>query len=373
MDLTLTEDQQMIRESANRFVTDIGRPEPGAKGFDRAMWRQMAEMGWIAAGVSEDLGGFGGAVETALIVEELGRGSRGGDFLGAAVLGPQLLIASGDVGQCAALLPDILAGTMLLAAAFSEPDAGGRLSAVSTRAVADGDVFRLTGVKTMVLAGDVADRYIVSARTGGGDRDETGISLFVLDAGAEGVSMHSTPLLDGSSAAALRLDGAAAMLLGEAGSGHDALVAMAEQGIAVIAAESVGMMEGVAEITAEYFRTRKQFGMLLGQFQVLQHKLADMTIDAEMARATLLVALAAFENADSRARARRFSGAKAAAGEALRRVTEAGVQAHGGMGMTQEHPVGHYLQRMVVLDAILGSPAYHFAQCARSLVSTPHG
>lgn len=373
MDLTLNEDQQMIRESAARFVTDLGRPEPGASGFDRDLWLQMAEMGWIAAGVNDDLGGFGGPIETALIVEELGRGSRGGDFLGGAVLGPQLLIASKDSEIRDALLPEIMAGQIILAAAFSEPNSGGNLAAVSTRAVRSGDTYRLDGEKTLVLAGDVADYFIVSARVNGGDREIDGISLFLIKGDALGLAVQSTPLLDGSSAAALRFEGAEATLLGVAGEGHGALIAMAEQGIAAIAAESVGMMEGVAEITAEYFRSRKQFGMLLGQFQVLQHKLADMTVDAEMARATLLVALSAFEIKDGEVRARRFSGAKAAAGEALRRVTEAGVQAHGGMGMTQEYPVGRYLQRMVVLDSILGSPAHHLTRCAQSLATASYG
>lgn len=366
MDLTLTDDQHLIRESAARFVSDLGRPEPGSHGFNHALWRQMAEMGWFAAGVAEDLGGFGGPVETALIVEELGRGSLGGDFLGAAVLGPQLLIAAGSAERRDALLPEIMAGTSIVAAAFSEPDAAGDLASVSTKAVPSIEGHRLDGLKTLVLAGDAADWLIVSARTSGNSSDDA-ISLFLVQASAPGVIVQSTPLVDGSSAASIRFEGAVGQLLGKAGEGLAALTIMAEKGIAAIAAESVGMMEAVAEITAEYFRSRKQFGMLLGQFQVLQHKLADIAIDAEMARATLLVALAAFEEGDPILRASRFSGAKAAAGEALRRVTESGVQAHGGMGMTQEYPVGRYLQRMVVLDAVLGSPAYHLSRCARSL------
>jgi Acyl-CoA dehydrogenases len=366
MDLNLTDDQQLIRESAARFVSDAGRPEPGHRGFDRALWSQMAEMGWLAAGISEDLGGFGGPVETALIVEELGRGGRAGAFLGAGVMGPQLLVATADAAATEAVLPSVIAGETILAAAVSEEGAAGNLAHVAASAARDGAAWRIDGAKSLVLVGDVADRLIVSARTAG---EADGISLFLVDSGVPGVTVQATPLVDGSGAATIRLDGAEGTLLGSEGEGAAALTAMAEQTIAAIAAESVGIMEAVAEITAEYFRSRKQFGMLLGQFQVLQHKLADMAIDAEMARATLLVALAAFEQADPALRARRFAGAKAASGEALRRVTEAGVQAHGGMGMTEEYPVGFYLQRMVVLDAVLGAPAVHLARCAASLAT----
>ncbi|MEP7349404.1 MAG: acyl-CoA dehydrogenase [Sphingorhabdus sp.] len=367
MELNLTDDQLLIRESAARFVSDRGRPEAGAVGFDRALWGQMADMGWLSAGIGEEFGGFGGPVEIALIAEELGRGSSAGEYLGAAVLGPQLLIASGDAEARDRLLSGIVAGETLLAAAISEPDAAGNLASVSTRANSSGAAFRLDGTKTLVLAGDVADLFIVSARTSGDSGAEPGISLFLVHADATGVSVQPTPLVDGSSAATVVFENAEGQLLGIDGEGFAALTAMAEQAIAAIAAETVGMMEAVAEITAEYFRSRKQFGMLLGQFQVLQHRLADMAIDAEMGRATLLVALATFDLTDPRIRALRFAGTKAAAGEALRRVTEAGVQAHGGMGMTQEYPVGRYLQRMVVLDAILGAPAVHLALCAKTL------
>lgn len=368
MDFTLTEEQQLIRESAARFVTDHGRPKPGASGFDRELWRQMAEMGWVAAGIAEPLGGFGGPIETALIVEELGRGGLAGEFLGAGVLGPQLFLAALTAGHDG-LVDAVISGTTILAAAFSEAGARGELAFVRTRAAGDGDGLRLTGEKTLVLGGDAADRLIVSARTSGSDGDQQGISLFLVDPADAGVAIVPTPLVDGSSAATVRLADTPAKLLGEAGAGMAALRSMAERGIAAIVAESVGMMEAVADITAEYFRGRKQFGRLLGEFQALQHKLADMTIDAEMARANLFVALAAFELDPGHLRERRFAGAKALTGEALRRVTGAGVQAHGGMGMTVEYPVGRYLQRMTALDAVLGAPTHHLSVCARSLAA----
>lgn len=367
MDFALTDDQQMIRESASRLVADRGKRSPGALGFDRELWNETSELGWIGAGIAPELGGFGGPIETALIAEEFGRGSIGGDFLGAAVLGPQLLVAAGATPQRVALLDDVMSGKIILAAAFSEAVARGDADQVTTRAVGGPVNYRLSGKKTLVLAGDVADHLIVSARTddGGG----SGVSLFMVDPRSPGVTIVPTPLVDGSSAATVRFEDARAALLGVHGGASAALNVMGERGIACIAAESLGMMEAVADITAEYFRNRSQFGVLLGQFQVLQHKLADMVIDAEMQRATLMVALAAFELAPGPLRQRRMSGAKAASGAALRRVTGSGVQAHGGMGMTIEYPVGHYMQRMVVLDSILGAPSYHLGVCARALAA----
>src|SRR5262245_8933015 len=198
MDLTLTDDQHLIRESAARFVTDTGRPRPGSRGFDRGLWRQMADLGWFAAGISEAHGGFGGPIETALIAEELGRGTLGGDFLGAAVLGPQLLIASEDGSHRDALLPQVMSGQLVIAAAFSERGANGNLAAVSTSARSHDGGFRLDGTKTLVLAGDVADHLIVSARTSGNGSDPQGISLFIVDPSSAGVTVRATPLVDGS-------------------------------------------------------------------------------------------------------------------------------------------------------------------------------
>lgn len=367
MNFTLTDEQAMIRESAARLVTERQRRAPGTSGFDRDLWQAIVEMGWIAAGIAEQDGGFGGPIEAVLVAEELGRGGIGGDFLGAGILGPQLLAATGPSPIRDQMLADVVAGATIVAAAFSEPDARGELAFVRTVAASSGERYRLSGLKTLVLAGDVADRLIVSARTSGADGDIAGIALFLVDPRSSGVTIIPTPLVDGSSAATIRLESADGELIGR--SGYAALQAMAEIGIAWIAAESVGMMEAIGEMTAEYLGNRSQFGVPLSQFQVLQHKLADMVIDAEMTRATLLVALASFELRDPILRRRRFSGVKAAAGAALRRVAGAGVQAHGGMGMTIEYPVGHFLQRSVALDAVLGLPSHHRAVCAAALAA----
>lgn len=368
MTFDLTDDQRLISESAARFVTDFGRNPPEASGFDWPLWKQIVEMGWLAVGLPESAGGIGGPIEAALIAEELGKGSIGGDLLGAAVLGPQLLVASGGLGDRAELLDQIVAGEIVVAAAVSEAQSRGDLSRVETVATRDGDRYRLRGTKTLVLAGDAADMLVVSAVIDG-DAAST-IGLFLVDARDAGIDRLATPLVDGTSAATIAFDGAAADLLGDPAQAPAALAAMAEHGMSWIVAETVGMIAAVGDLTADYCRTRQQFGVALGQFQVLQHKLADMEIDRQAAHAAQLVALAAFSLPEGGLRQRRFSGAKASAGEALRRVTGAGVQTHGGMGMTIEYPVGRYLQRMVVLDAILGSPDHHLRVCADLLAAT---
>ncbi|MEP6785216.1 MAG: acyl-CoA dehydrogenase family protein [Sphingomonadales bacterium] len=367
MTFDLTDDQRLIGESAARFVADFGRNPPEASGFDWPLWKQIAEMGWLAASLPQSAGGIGGPIEAALIAEALGRGSIGGDLLGAAVLGPQLLVASGGLSDRPELLDQIISGEIVVAAAVSEPQSRGDLTRVETAAVADGDRYRLRGTKTLVLAGDAADMLIVSAAIEADSKSTIG--LFLVAARQDGVDRLATPLVDGTSAATIAFDGAIAERLGEPDQALAALAAMAEHGMSWIVAETVGMVAAVGEITADYCRTRQQFGMALGQFQVLQHKLADMEIDRQGARAAQLVALAAFALPEGDLRRRRFSGAKASAGEALRRVAGAGVQTHGGMGMTIEYPVGRYLQRMVVLDAILGSPDHHLRVCADLLAA----
>lgn len=366
MDLTLNDDQQLIRQTAARFVSDVGRPSPGAREFDRELWSQIAEMGWLAVGLSEELGGFGSAIEIALIAEELGRGRRAASYLGS-LMAVQLLAASDPGSERDRLLERAIAGDTVVVAAIAERDGRGDLDKVSTTAVAHAGGWSLTGSKALVLNGDAADCYVVSAACERGEH-RTDPALFMVEASARGVTRQPVQLVDGSTAASVKFDGTPAAMLCGPDRGRHALSAMREQAIVAIVAESLGMMEAVESLTAEYFRTRQQFGRYLGEFQVLQHRLADMTIEAEMGRAALLVALAAFEIDEPGLRARRFGGAKAAMGEALRRVTASGVQVHGGMGMTQEYPVGGYLQRMVVLDAVLGSPARNWSECAHRLL-----
>lgn len=349
MDFSLTSEQQIIRDSVRRYINDeygfTQRQALIAEGFSHERWVMYADMGWLAAGVPESLGGFGGPVELALIQKEFGRGLVADPFLGAAVLGPQLLIASKDAEAIGSLLPDLLSGERILAAAFSERVANGATTEIGTTLESG----RLSGEKTLVLGGTLADALIVSCRQGGQ------LSLCLVEVDQPGVTVVPTPLLDGSDAATIRFDQAEAHRL-QTPDATVALHRMEKQGIAAIVAEACGVIAGAIEMTAQYVAVRKQFGAVIGSFQAIQHQLADMAVEQEMTEACLLMALSAFKADDPGERVRRLSGAKAAAGEAMRVVCGAAVQLHGGMGMTNECGVGEYLKRAIVLDAVLGNP-----------------
>lgn len=369
MDFALTEEQILLRDSVARFIEkDYGfdaRQKLRARGgFDATHWHGFAEMGWLAAGVPEEMGGLGGPVETAIILEQLGRGLILEPVLGCGVLAPQLLIAAATKEQRETLLPGILEGESLLAAAFAEPGSRGRLDWVATRASAAAGRYTINGRKTFVLGGNVAQRFIVSGRTSGEVGDVHGISLFLVDRQTPGVRVENVTLIDGSHAAELVLDATLAedALLGRRDDGLAALTCMFEHGVVALCAESVGLMEQAVEVTRGYLKTRQQFGVALATFQALQHKVADMVIDTQQSRAALQLALAAFWIEEPRKRGMHFSAAKSLVAEATRRVTGSAVQLHGGMGLAEEYPIGHFLQRMNVLEPILGNAAHHLGR-----------
>ena len=369
MDFNLSQEQALLRDNAARFAKEYTmetrRAVVAAGGFSQPRWRDFANLGWLAAGVPEALGGFGGPIETALIAEEFGRAVVADPFLGAAVLGTQLFIAGSDETSIAAILPEVLDGRSIIAAAFSEPDSRCDFSRIATVARPHGERFRLDGKKTLVLAGTIADRLIVSAKLHSGPGAAQSLGLYLIHPDAAGLTIVPTPLHDGSNAATLELRDVDAQPLGDPAMAVAALTAMAEYGIAAIAAESVGIMAAAIAITAEYVKTRQQFGVPLAALQVIQHRLADMVIDLEMSKATRNLALAAFEIEEPALRAQRFAGVKFAAGDALRRVMAGAMQSHGAMGLTDDYPIGHYLKRMMVLDAVLGSPDHHLGHYAK--------
>lgn len=367
MDFALTTEQQMLADSVARFVqNDYGfeartRMVADGTGGDAAIWRSFAENGWLAVACPEEHGGFGGGViETAIISEQLGRGLVIDPWLGSAVLATQTLLASADDAVRAEWLPVLCDGSRRMAVAWSEAEARGVPHVVATRA--DGD--RLSGCKTLVLGGVGADAWLVSARTTGAIDDRAGIALFLVEAGAEGLTVTPTSFHDGSLAATLTFDNVAARRLD--GDGLVALEQGVAQGICALCAELVGAMEQAIAITADYLRTRKQFGVVIGSFQSLQHRIADMNAELELARSMLFVALAAVEN-DSAELARTLSGAKALITGAARSVCGQAIQLHGGIGMTEELAVGHYFKRAVVADALFGGKTLHERACAASL------
>ncbi|MBO9695236.1 MAG: acyl-CoA dehydrogenase family protein [Sphingopyxis sp.] len=374
MDFALNDEQQMLSDSVARFVqSEYGfeartRLVVAGEGGSPANWRTFAENGWLAAAFPDEFGGFGGgAIENAVIAEQFGRGLVIESWLGCAVLAAQTLAASGDAASKAEWLPSLADGSRRLALAWSEPESRGVPHIVGTRATGQAGGYRLSGRKTLVLGGCGADALLVSARSEGAIGDRAGIGLFLVEAGAAGLSVLPAPLHDGSLAATVILNDAPARMV--AGDGLAAL----EHGIAhamlALSAELVGAMGQSIEITADYVRTRKQFGVTIGSFQSLQHRLADMAAEMELARSMLFAALAAFENDDAATRRVAIAGAKAFVTEAARNVCGQGIQLHGGIGMTDECAIGHYFKRAIVADALFGTRSVHAAACAEALAA----
>lgn len=367
MDFALTTEQQMLSDSVARFIqNDYGfeartRMVAEGTGGSAGIWRTFAENGWLAVACPEEQGGLGGGViEAAIISEQLGRGLVIDPWLGSAVLATQTLLASADDAVRGDWLPGLCDGSRRMALAWSEAEARGVPHVVATRVEGS----ELSGCKTLVLGGIGADAYLVSARTSGEVDDRAGIALFLVEAGATGLTVTPTPLHDGSVAATLTLDRVVARRLD--GDGLPALEQGLAQGICALGAELVGAMEAAIALTADYLRTRKQFGVVIGSFQSLQHRIADMSAELELARSMLFVALAAVENSSADL-AKTLSGAKALITSAARNVCGQAIQLHGGIGMTEECAVGHYFKRAVVADALLGGRALHERACAASL------
>ena len=368
MDLNYSEIQEMLKDSVERFVRDNYAFEQrrqiveSGEGFSRQHWQTYAELGWLGAALPEDVGGLGGGgIETMVVMEGLGRGLALEPFLGAVVLGGGLVDAAGSEAQRRELLPALIAGELLLGFAFAEP--GGRfdLCHVETRAEATGGSWRLSGRKCVVLHGVAADRFIVPARTAGGPRDEEGITLFLVANEAAGITRRDYSTVDALPASDLTFDGVevtAEDVLGEVDGAFPHIERAVETGIAASCADAVGAMAAAVEITNEYILGREQFGQPIGRFQVLQHRLVDMFMECERARSMAVMAAIKLDtDADERRQA--MAAAKSLIGRAARFVAAQGVQLHGGMGMTEEYPIGHYFKRLMAFETMFGNTDYH--------------
>jgi alkylation response protein AidB-like acyl-CoA dehydrogenase len=295
MESWLNEEQTLLKESALRFVDkEYGFDQRRARvdseeGFSRDTWARFAEFGWLAAAIPEADGGLGGdAVHLAVLMEAFGRGLVVEPYLASVVLGGGLLVAAGNADQKAALLPALAEGKLMLAFAHGEPRARFNLAHVETRAEAKGDGFRLSGRKSVVFHAAGADKIIVSARNAGNARDREGISLFLLDRGAEGLHLRAYPTVDGQRAADLALDNVRvpeAALLGEPGAALPLIERVVDEAIIAVSAEAVGAMETLVAMTGDYLKTRVQFGVPIASFQVLQHRVVEMFAAAELTKA----------------------------------------------------------------------------------------
>jgi alkylation response protein AidB-like acyl-CoA dehydrogenase len=365
MDFTFKEEQQQFADALRRWVDkDYGfnvrhQIIHSPSGVSDAAWATLTELGMLALPVPEAQGGFdGSAVDLLLVMQELGRGLVVEPYF-ATVLGAHFLKLGGGHE---ALLEQVAGGTLKLACALGEQGARHDLHDIATMARATGDGYVIDGSKTVVIHGGQAGAFIVSARSAGAQRDTDGVSLFVVTAGAPGVSVRDYRTIDGQRAATVTLRDVAvpaSALLGQAGAGWDILDAAADYGATLLCAEAVGAMDAIFAATLEYLKTRSQFGAPIGKFQALQHRMADMFIHLEQARSMAMLAAAKVGSDDVEERRRTVSAAKARIGQAAKFVGQQAVQLHGGMGVTDELPAAHHFKRLTMIDVTLGDADHH--------------
>ena len=366
----------MLQDSVGRLLAEQGdfeqRQAHSAQrgGYSSALWSQYAELGLLGLPFSEDDGGFGGGpVDTLIVMQHLGRALALEPYLATVVLAGGLLRHAGSAAQRAEVLPQVAAGTTTLAFAHSETPARYDLARVETAARPDGEGWVVDGAKRFVIAGDSADRLIVSARTRGHASDADGISLFLVDAQAAGVTRRGYRTQDHQRAADIRFDKVrvdADALLGVPGSALPQIEKAVDIAIAAVCAEAVGVMERAHELTVEYLMVRKQFGVAIGSFQALQHRAVDMLVAIEQARSMALYATMMCTEPDAAERARAMSAAKVQIGKSARFVGQEAIQLHGGIGMTEECQVGHYFRRLSVIEMLFGDTAHHLQRLARA-------
>lgn len=369
MDFSLSDEQSLLKDSIERFVQNDYDFETRNKvmradeGFSRDNWKQFAELGWLAVPFSEESGGFGGGpVELMLMMEQIGRGLVVEPYLPSVVLAGGFLERAGSAAQKEQYLAAIIDGSKLGAFAFAEPQGRFNLADLATTANKDGDGYRLSGHKAVVLGGPSADFFVVSARTSGDQRDADGISLFLVDADASGLSRRDYPTVDGLRASEVMLDDVrvgADAVLGEVDKALPLIEEVVDLGTLAVGCEAVGAMEVLYRDTVEYSKQRVQFGQPIGKFQVLQHRMVDMFMEAEQSRSLMYMAAMRLDEGYGQEAKKAVSGFKVQVGKSGRFVGQQAVQIHGGMGMTEELAVGHYFKRLTMIDAMFGNVDHH--------------
>ena len=373
MDFNYTDEQNALRDTLSRFIAKDYPFEArralakSADGFSRDHWKQFADLGLLALPFPEDFGGMNGnAVDTMLVMEAFGRGLVLEPYLATVVVAGHLIRDAGSAAQKEALLPAIAGGELMLALAHYERGARYEVSRVDTAAKADGSGWTLSGAKGVVLGGGAADKLLVSASTG------KGVSLFLVDSKAQGVTVRSTMTQDGGRAAEVRLDNVsvgADALVGQKDGALPAIERALDYGIAAMCAESVGIMAALDEATLEYLKTRKQFGQPIGRFQALQHRMVDMVIATEQARSMAMMAAVKADSPNAAERRRAISAARAYIGQQARFVGQQAVQLHGGMGVVDELNVSHYFKRLTMINATFGDVDHHLGLFSDTLLA----
>jgi pimeloyl-CoA dehydrogenase small subunit len=375
MDFELSDEQRLLKDSVERLVTQRYDFEARKKylaepdGWSRALWKQYGDLGLTALPFAEEHGGVGGGpVETMIVMEAFGRALALEPYWATVVLGGSFLRLGASEATRAEVLPKVASGETLLSFAHAERQARYDLADVAATAKKDGAGYVLDGAKSLSVHGDVAAKFIVSARVSGDQRSKNGIGLFLVDAQAPGVTRRGYPTMDGLRAAEVTLANVkvgADAVIGEPGNAYPLIEQVTDIAIAALAAEAVGAMSAMNELTVDYLKQRKQFGVPIGNFQVLQHRAGEMLIALEQARSMAMLATMMAEEANAAERRKAISAAKVQIGRSAKFIGQSAIQLHGGIGMTMEYKVGHYFKRVTMIDTLFGDADHHLAALAR--------
>ncbi|HEY2358639.1 MAG TPA: acyl-CoA dehydrogenase family protein [Phenylobacterium sp.] len=370
MDFSFTEEQSMLRDTVASYLADhysfdqrraaLGK-EPG---WSPAVWKAFAEeLGILGAPFSEELGGLGGGpVENLIVMEQFGKALVVEPYLGTVVIGGGFLKHSGHP-NAEALIGQIIAGEAIFAFAYAEPQGRYNLADLKTTAKKDGAGYVLNGMKAVVIGAPYATHLIVTARTGGGQRDAQGVSVFIVDKAAPGVTTRDYPTVDGFRASEVILENVkvgADALVGPEGQALPLVEKVVDDAIAATCAEACGVLSKLHEGTLDYTKQRKQFGQPISAFQVLQHRMVDMFIQVE--QSISMTYMATIKLADEKERTKAAAAAKVQIGKACKFVGQNAIQLHGGMGMTDELAIGHYFKRATMIESAFGSTDHHLAR-----------
>lgn len=368
MDFNFTEEQTMIRDSLGRLIREKYDFDTRRKatqsdlGRDPALWAQFAELGLLMAPFSEEDGGLGGgAIDAMVVMEEFGKGLVTEPFIPSVVCGGGFLKHAGTPAQKENHLAGIMSGEQIFAFAYAEPRGRYNLADLETTAKADSGGYTLNGHKAVVIGAPWATHFVVTARTSGGQRDAGGVSVFIVEKNAAGVTTRDYPTVDGRRASEVYFENVSVPsehLIGEADNGLGLVERVADEAVAALCAEACGVMGVGHTMTVEYSRQRKQFGTPIGKFQVLQHRMVDMFMEHQQAISMTYMATLKLDEDDA-TRKMAVSAAKVKIGQGGRFVGQEAVQIHGGMGMTEELAVGHYFKRLTMIDAELGNVDHH--------------
>lgn len=371
MDLSYTDEQVLLKDSVQKFIEkdyDISerrKLSDSEEGFSRDNWKQFAELGWLALPFSEEDGGLGGSpIDTMVMMEEFGKGLVVEPYLPTVVMVGTALSEQGTADQRAELLPGIADGSIIATFAYAEEQAHHDLHNIVTTATKDGDFYLINGTKSVVLNAQSADKILVSTRTSGNDMDTDGITLFLVDANADGITREDYPTVDGLRASEVTfkdVKASPADVVGEIDNAYPLLQTISNRAILALSAEAVGAMEILYTDTIEYTKQREQFDHPLSDFQVLKHRMTEMFMEYSLSK-SLCIKATMLEAHGSEDAQRTIHALKYLIGKSGRFIAQNAVQLHGGMGMTEELRVAHYFKRLTIIDSQFGNTDHHLTR-----------